>query len=115
MATIVVPFRSGGKSRLPVELRAEVALAMLRDAGERMLGPGRMRLYGMEADGRVVAALIVFAAGGDAMAVLIGPPADGFVLSTQPLVDAKKISFHNYDDTRHRELIDPGPVASAYR
>ena len=44
------------------------ALAMLRDAGERMLGSGRMRLYAMEADGRVVAALIVFAAGGEAMA-----------------------------------------------
>jgi hypothetical protein len=45
-------------------------------------------------------------AGGDAMAALIGPPADGLILATQPLVDAKKISFHNYDDTRHRELID---------
>lgn len=31
MTTIVVPFRSGGKSRLPAELRVEVALAMLHD------------------------------------------------------------------------------------
>lgn len=31
MPTVVVPFRSGGKSRLPVELRVEVALAMLGD------------------------------------------------------------------------------------
>lgn len=31
MATVVVPFRTGGKSRLPDELRAEVALAMLGD------------------------------------------------------------------------------------
>jgi len=31
VATVVVPFRSGGKSRLPAELRAEVALAMLGD------------------------------------------------------------------------------------
>jgi hypothetical protein len=45
-------------------------------------------------------------AGADAIATLVGPPADGLVLATQPLVDAKKISFHNYDDTRHRELID---------
>ena len=45
-------------------------------------------------------------AGADAIATLIGPPADGLILATQPLVDAKKISFHNYDDTRHRELID---------
>ena len=34
MATIVVPFRSGGKSRLPAELRVAVALAMLRDVLE---------------------------------------------------------------------------------
>ena len=34
MATVVVPFRSGGKSRLPVELRLEVALAMLGDVLE---------------------------------------------------------------------------------
>jgi endonuclease/exonuclease/phosphatase family metal-dependent hydrolase len=25
---------------------------------------------------------------------------------TQPLIDQKKISFHNYDDTRHRGFID---------
>ena len=31
MATVVVPFRSAGKSRLPAELRVEVALAMLGD------------------------------------------------------------------------------------
>lgn len=34
MTTVVVPFRSGGKSRLPAELRAEVALAMLGDVLE---------------------------------------------------------------------------------
>src|SRR5688572_24689951 len=45
-------------------------------------------------------------AGADAMALLVGPPADGFLLATQPLAAAKKISFHNYDDTRHREIID---------
>jgi hypothetical protein len=45
-------------------------------------------------------------AGGDAIATLVGPPADGLVLATQALAEAKKISFHNYDDTRHRELID---------
>jgi hypothetical protein len=45
-------------------------------------------------------------AGADAIAMLVGPPADGLVLATQPLVDAHKISFHNYDDTRHRELLD---------
>src|SRR5262245_10823973 len=44
------------------------ALAMLHEAGERMRGTGRLRLYALEADGQVVAALIVFAAGGEAMA-----------------------------------------------
>ncbi|RDI74320.1 hypothetical protein Gocc_1896 [Gaiella occulta] len=34
MPTVVVPFRSGGKSRLPAELRVEVALAMLGDVLE---------------------------------------------------------------------------------
>jgi 2-phospho-L-lactate guanylyltransferase len=34
MTTVVVPFRSGGKSRLPAEIRVEVALAMLGDVLE---------------------------------------------------------------------------------
>jgi endonuclease/exonuclease/phosphatase family metal-dependent hydrolase len=45
-------------------------------------------------------------AGADSILTLVGPPADGLTLATQPLIDAKKISFHNYDDTRHREMID---------
>jgi CelD/BcsL family acetyltransferase involved in cellulose biosynthesis len=44
------------------------ALAMLREAGERMRGSGRLRLYALEADGGVAATLFVFAAGGEAMA-----------------------------------------------
>ena len=34
MATVVVPFRSGGKSRLPPEIRVDAALAMLGDVLE---------------------------------------------------------------------------------
>ena len=34
MATVVVPFRSGGKSRLPDDLRVDLALAMLGDVLE---------------------------------------------------------------------------------
>ena len=34
MATVVVPFRSGGKSRLPAEVRVDLALAMLGDVLE---------------------------------------------------------------------------------
>ena len=45
MATVVVPFRSGGKSRLPAELRVEVALAMLGDVLEAATAhAGRVRL-----------------------------------------------------------------------
>jgi 2-phospho-L-lactate guanylyltransferase len=34
VVTVIVPFRSGGKSRLPAELRVDVALAMLGDVLE---------------------------------------------------------------------------------
>lgn len=34
MVAVVIPFRAGGKSRLPVELRRELALAMLADVVE---------------------------------------------------------------------------------
>ena len=34
VATVVVPFRSGGKSRLPAEVRSDLALAMLGDVLE---------------------------------------------------------------------------------
>lgn len=44
MATVVVPFRAGGKTRLPDEIRAEVALAMLGDvvAAATVFGPTRV-------------------------------------------------------------------------
>jgi len=35
--TTVVPFRSGGKSRLPAEIRSDIALAMLGDVLEAAL------------------------------------------------------------------------------
>lgn len=54
-------------------------------------------------------------AGADSIATLVGPPADGLSLATQPLIDAKKISFHNYDDTRHRELIDHAVVTRSMK
>jgi 2-phospho-L-lactate guanylyltransferase len=45
VATIVVPFRSGGKSRLPAAIRVEVALAMLGDVLEAAAAHGdRVRL-----------------------------------------------------------------------
>jgi 2-phospho-L-lactate guanylyltransferase (CobY/MobA/RfbA family) len=37
---VVVPFRATGKTRLPLELRAELAEAMLRDVVEAALGVG---------------------------------------------------------------------------
>jgi len=40
MTTVVVPFRSGGKTRLPAEIRVEVALAMLGDVLEAAVDHG---------------------------------------------------------------------------
>jgi 2-phospho-L-lactate guanylyltransferase len=44
MATVVVPFRAGGKSRLPAEIRVEVALAMLGDGLDAASSFGPTRL-----------------------------------------------------------------------
>ena len=44
--------------------------------------------------------------GGDTIANLLGPPEDGFVLATKPLVDAGKISFGGYESDRYRSFID---------
>ena len=45
MATVVVPFRAGGKSRLPADVRGDLALAMLGDVLEAALvHAGEVRL-----------------------------------------------------------------------
>jgi 2-phospho-L-lactate guanylyltransferase len=44
VVAIVVPFRAGGKSRLPDELRVEVALAMLADVVEAARAVGAVRV-----------------------------------------------------------------------
>ena len=44
MTTVVVPFRSGGKSRLPADVRVEVALAMLGDVIEAARAVGAVRV-----------------------------------------------------------------------
>lgn len=48
--------------------------------------------------------------GGDAMATLVGPAADGFVLATQPLAAKGENSFHGYFNPKYRELIDHAVV-----
>ena len=56
MATIVVPFRSGGKSRLPAEIRVEVSLALLGDVLEAAVGHGdRVRVVTDDGAGALVA------------------------------------------------------------
>ena len=52
---IVVPFRAGGKTRLPAELRVDVALAMLGDVVEAAVGAGDVRVVTDDAAGRLVA------------------------------------------------------------
>lgn len=67
--TVVVPFRAGGKSRLPASLRDEVALAMLGDVLEAatVLGPVRL----------VTAALAAGHVAADLGADLVGDPGGG--------------------------------------
>lgn len=66
---IVIPFRGGGKSRLPEELRREVALAMLGDVVEAALAVGEVRVVTDDPAGRLVA--------GDLGARLVDDPGGG--------------------------------------
>jgi 2-phospho-L-lactate guanylyltransferase len=52
---VVIPFRAGGKSRLPEELRQEVALAMLGDVVEAAVSVGDARIVTADPAGRLVA------------------------------------------------------------
>jgi 2-phospho-L-lactate guanylyltransferase len=53
---VVIPFRAGGKSRLPDELRVDVALAMLGDVVEAALEVGQTRVVTDDPAGRLIAA-----------------------------------------------------------
>ena len=52
---VVIPFREEGKSRLPEELRREVALAMLGDVVDAATSVGEVRVVTGDAAGRLVA------------------------------------------------------------
>ena len=65
----VIPFRAEGKSRLPEDLRREVALAMLGDVVEVALAVGDVRVVTDDAAGRLVA--------GDLGARLVDDPGGG--------------------------------------
>ena len=45
-------------------------------------------------------------AGGDVITNLVGPPDDGLILATKPLIDAGQISYGGYWRTDHRSFID---------
>ena len=53
---VAIPFRAGGKSRLPAEIRTEVALAMLGDVVEAAVAVGDVRVVTDDAAGGLVAA-----------------------------------------------------------
>jgi 2-phospho-L-lactate guanylyltransferase len=55
VATVVVPFRAGGKSRLPAEIRVEVALAMLGDVLDAASSFGPTRLVSSDEAAGLVA------------------------------------------------------------
>ncbi len=52
---VVIPFRAGGKSRLPSEIRVDVALAMLGDVVEAAVEVGEARVVSDDPAGRLVA------------------------------------------------------------
>ena len=52
---VVIPFRAGGKSRLPAELRNDVALAMLGDVVEAAVVCADVRVVTSDPAGRLVA------------------------------------------------------------
>jgi 2-phospho-L-lactate guanylyltransferase len=52
---VVIPFRTGGKSRLPADIRAEIALAMLGDVVEAAVEVGEARVVTDDPAGRLVA------------------------------------------------------------
>jgi 2-phospho-L-lactate guanylyltransferase len=56
MTTVVIPFRSGGKTRLPAAIRTELSLAMLCDVITAAASSGRVRVV---TDDRVAAGLAV--------------------------------------------------------
>ena len=58
MATVIVPFRSGGKSRLPPAIRVEAALAMLGDVLEAAARENRARLVTDDAAAAALAATL---------------------------------------------------------
>lgn len=45
-------------------------------------------------------------AGGDSIALMVGPPQDGLVLATAKLADANAVSFGGYFSDRYRSFID---------
>lgn len=52
---VVIPFRAGGKSRLPAEIRAEVALAMLGDVVEAAVSVGDVKVVTADPAGGLLA------------------------------------------------------------
>ena len=56
MTTVVIPFRSGGKTRLPAAIRIELSLAMLDDVVSAALHVARVRVV---TDDRAATALAV--------------------------------------------------------
>jgi 2-phospho-L-lactate guanylyltransferase len=74
---VVIPFRAGGKSRLPEELRREVALAMLGDVVEAAVEVGETRVVTDDPSGRLIAcdlgaAVVDDPGGGQGAAVVAG-------------------------------------------
>ncbi len=68
---IVVPFRAGGKTRLPAELRVDVALAMLGDVVEAAVAAGDVRVVTDDPGQGQGAAVAAGLAAADAVCVVV--------------------------------------------
>ena len=82
MVSVVVPFRAEGKTRLPEEIRADLARAMLADVVAAALALGRVLVVGDEADAVPPGAeAVADPGGGQGVAVAAGLAlVDGHVL-----------------------------------
>ena len=127
METVVIPFRSGGKTRLPIETRVELSLAMLGDVLEAAIAcAARVRLVTDDSVGARLAAELGIEAVGDpgdgqgaavaaALAGLEGPclvvNADLPCISTASLLHlaARSPTFVAAADGTTNALSLPGP------
>ncbi len=77
-------------------------------------GPGEMVFLGDTNDEYGLDGEFEKENGGDTISNILGPPADGFVLATKPLLEKGEISFGGYWNPKYRSFIDHVFVSPAW-